>query len=70
MKVDMSPEAVTSRLNAVEALRQLCLSLGRRRHASAPSNGAASGPDSDQPANQDLRMPVREREIKQEEASR
>lgn len=31
MKIDMSPQAITLRLNQVEDLRRLCLSLGKAK---------------------------------------
>ena len=31
--VDMSPEAITKRLETVEALRELCVALGRAKKA-------------------------------------
>lgn len=42
MKIDLSPEAVRLRLEQVEALRRLCLSLGR---SSAGSRVIEKHPD-------------------------
>jgi len=44
MKIDMSPQAVTARLRAVEQLRRLCLALGQ---APPQSRMSAPAPNAD-----------------------
>jgi hypothetical protein len=43
MKIDMSPEAVTKRLNQTGELRRLCLSLGKNSFLSQRKRVLKSG---------------------------
>ncbi len=44
MKPDMSPEAITARLQRVEELRRLCLSLGEAGKKAGLHGGGAGKP--------------------------